>query len=267
MTRIAITGAAGRMGRALIETTLGTAGVTLAAAFEHPDSPALGRDAGALAGRDAIGIIVGASPAAELDRFDVLVDFTAPEATLAHVRLCRSAGRRLVIGTTGLNAAQQAAVRDAARDIAIVHAPNMSIGVNLCFKLIELAARVLGAGSDIEIIEAHHAGKQDAPSGTALRLGEVAAGALGRDLAKCAVYERQGRTGARRAGSIGFSSIRAGDIVGDHTVLFATAGERVEITHRATSRGNFAAGALRAAQWIMGREHGLYDMQDVLDLK
>lgn len=267
MTRIAISGAAGRMGRALIEAALGTPGITLAAAFEHPESPAVGRDAGTLVGQDAVGVTVGANPGATMDRFDVLVDFTAPEATLAHVRQCRGGGKRLVIGTTGLNAAQLAAIGDASHDVAIVYAPNMSIGVNLCFKLTELAARVLGADSDIEIIEAHHNQKQDAPSGTALRLGEVAAAALGRDLSACAVYARQGRTGARRAGSIGFSSIRAGDIIGDHTVLFAADGERVEITHSATSRGNFAAGALRAAQWVMGRERGLFDMQDVLDLK
>lgn len=267
MTRIAITGAAGRMGRALIEAALATPGVTLAAAFEHPDSPAMGRDAGTLAGRDAVGIVVAPNIGAAMDQFDVLVDFTAPEATLSHVRQCSGAGKSLVIGTTGLNAAQLAAIRDASRDIAIVHAPNMSIGVNLCFKLTELAARVLGQGSDIEIIEAHHNQKQDAPSGTALRLGEVAAVALGRELSACGVYAREGQTGARRAGSIGFSSIRAGDIVGEHTVLFAAAGERVEITHRATSRGNFAAGAMRAAQWVMGREPGLFDMQDVLDLK
>ncbi len=267
MTRIAITGAAGRMGRALIEATLDTAGVQLSAAFEHPDSPVLGRDAGVLAGRDAVGILISADPAASADRFDVLVDFSAPAATLSHLQMCRAARRPMVIGTTGLDDAQLSAVRDAAGTIAIVHAPNMSIGVNLCFKLTELAARVLGDGSDIEIIEAHHNRKQDAPSGTALRLGEVAAAALGRDLASCAVHARQGQTGARRRGSIGLSSIRAGDIIGDHTVLFAAPGERVEITHRAGSRGNFAAGALRAAQWLQGRKQGLYDMQDVLGLK
>lgn len=267
MTRIAITGAAGRMGRALIEATLDSSDVQLGAAFEHPDSPAQGRDAGTLAGRDAIGVVVTADATAALDRFDVLVDFSAPAATLSHVQACRAGRRPIVIGTTGLDGTQLAAVRAAAGTIAIVHAPNMSIGVNLCFKLTQLAARVLGDASDIEIIEAHHNQKQDAPSGTALRLGEVAAAALGQELASCAVHGRSGQTGARRAGSIGFSSIRAGDIVGDHTVLFAAPGERVEITHRATSRGNFAAGALRAAQWVMGRERGLYDMQDVLDLK
>jgi 4-hydroxy-tetrahydrodipicolinate reductase len=267
MTRLAITGAAGRMGRALIESAQGTPTVSITAAIEHLASPAVGRDAGELVGRGRLGVTIVSSIADVLGQFDVLVDFTTPAATLANVQACRAAGKRMVIGTTGLNAEQSAAMREAARDIAIVKSPNMSIGVNLCFKLTELAARTLGADCDIEIIEAHHRQKKDAPSGTALRLGEVAAAALGRDLDACAVHGRAGQTGARRPGSIGFSSIRAGDIIGDHTVLFAAAGERVEITHRATSRENFAAGALRAAQWLMARERGLYDMQDVLGLK
>lgn len=267
MTRLAITGAAGRMGRALIESATETPGVSVAAAIEHLASPAVGRDAGELAGRGRLGVTIVSSLADVMDQFDVLVDFTAPAATLANVQACRAARKPMVIGTTGLTGEQSATVRDAARDIAIVHAPNMSIGVNLCFKLTELAARTLGADCDIEIIEAHHSQKKDAPSGTALRLGEVAAGAYGRNLSACAVYSREGQTGARKSGSIGFSSIRAGDIIGDHTVLFAAPGERIEITHRATSRENFAAGALRAAQWLMGRERGLFDMQDVLGLK
>lgn len=267
MIRLAITGAAGRMGRALIETAIKTRGVSVVAAIEHPSSLAVGRDAAELVGRERLGVAIVSSLAGVLDRFDVLVDFTTPEVTVTNVRACRAAGKPMVIGTTGLSVDQVAAVRDAARDVAIVHAPNMSIGVNLCFKLTELAARILGADSDIEIIEAHHNQKKDAPSGTALRLGEVAANVLGRDLSMCAVYAREGETGARPAGTIGFSSIRAGDIVGDHTVLFATDGERLEIIHRATSRNNFAAGALRAAQWVMGRERGLFDMQDVLGLK
>ena len=267
MTRLAITGAAGRMGRALIESALETSGVSIGAAIELPAVPAVGRDAGELIGRERLGVTIVSSLAEVLEHFDVLVDFTAPLATLANVQACRVAGKRMVIGTTGLSVDQTAAVRDAARDIAIVQAPNMSIGVNLCFKLTELAAQILGADSDIEIIEAHHSQKKDAPSGTALRLGEIVAGVLGGDLRDRAVYARDGQSGARKPGSIGFSSIRAGDIIGDHTVLFAAPGERVEIAHCATSRENFAAGALRAAQWLMGRERGLYDMQDVLGLR
>jgi len=267
MTRLAITGAAGRMGRALIESSQGMPAVTLTAAIEHLASSAVGHDAGELVGRGRLGVTIVSSIADVLGQFDVLVDFTSPPATLANVETCRAAAKRMVIGTTGLNAEQSAAVRAAARDIAIVQSPNMSIGVNLCFKLTELAARTLGPECDMEIIEAHHSQKKDAPSGTALHLGEVAARALGRDLDAAAVHGRAGQAGARQPGSIGFASIRAGDIIGDHTVLFAAPGERIEITHRATSRGNFAAGALRAAQWLMGRERGLYDMQDVLGLK
>jgi len=267
MTRLAITGAAGRMGRALIESAQAVPDISVTAAIEHLASPAVGRDAGELTGRGRLGITIVSSLADVIGRFDVLVDFTAPDATLANVEACRAAQKRMVIGTTGLTAGQLATVRDAARDIAIVQSPNMSIGVNLCFKLTEIAARTLGAACDIEIVEAHHSQKKDVPSGTALRLGEVAAAALGRDLTSAAVHSRAGQTGARSPGSIGFASIRAGDIIGDHTVLFASPGERIEITHRATSRENFAAGALRAAQWLMGRERGLYDMQDVLGLK
>ena len=267
MTRLAIAGAAGRMGRALIEAAQGTPAVSVTAAIEHLASPAVGRDAGEFVGQRRLGVTIVSSVADVMDQFDVLVDFTSPAATLANVLACRAAGKPMVIGTTGLNAEQSAAVQSAARDIAIVQSPNMSIGVNLCFKLTELAARTLGADCDIEIVEAHHSQKKDAPSGTALRLGEVAARALGRDLEACPAHDRAGQPGARRPGSIGFSSIRAGDIIGDHTVLLAAPGERIEITHRATSRSNFAAGALRAAQWVMGRDRGLYDMQDVLGLK
>jgi 4-hydroxy-tetrahydrodipicolinate reductase len=266
MTRIAIAGAGGRMGRALIDAAVSTPGVTLAAAFEREGAAAIGRDAGTLAGREPLGVVV--CPATDAaGGFDVLIDFTAPEATLAHVRLCRGAAKRMVIGTTGLDDAQLAAVREAGREIGIVFSPNMSVGVNLCFRLTELAARTLGPDIDIEIVEAHHAAKRDAPSGTALRLGAVVAAAQGRELSECAVYTRAADTGPRRPGSIGFSTIRAGDIIGEHTVLFAAAGERVEITHRATSRANFAVGALRAAAWVSGRGAGLYDMLDVLGLK
>ncbi len=267
MTRIAITGAAGRMGRTLIEACRQTEGLELGAAVERPGSAALGVDAGVLAGGDALGVEVTDRLDEAAERFDVLVDFTLPEATAANLAVCRAAGRRMVIGTTGLDEAQRAALQDAADSIGIVFAPNMSVGVNLCFKLLDLAARVLGDEVDIEIIEAHHRHKVDAPSGTALRMGEVVAEALGRDLKSCAVYGRQGRTGERDRRTIGFETIRAGDIVGDHTVLFAGLGERVEITHKASSRMTFAKGAMRAAAWIMQRPDGLYDMQDVLGLR
>ncbi|MBI2994072.1 MAG: 4-hydroxy-tetrahydrodipicolinate reductase [Gammaproteobacteria bacterium] len=267
MIRIAIAGAAGRMGRSLIEACDATPGVTVGAAVERADSPFIGRDLCALAGGNERSVPFLANLAAATGQFDVLVDFTNPSATIANLEVCRAAGKRMVIGTTGLDGAQRAIVDAGSRDIAIVVAPNMSIGVNLCFKLAELAARVVGDDTDIEIVEAHHSQKKDAPSGTALRFGEIIAGALGRDLRACAVYKREGETGPRRPGTIGFESIRAGDIVGDHTVLFASAGERIEITHRASTRATFAAGALRAAQWIMGRERGLFDMQDVLGLR
>jgi 4-hydroxy-tetrahydrodipicolinate reductase len=200
------------------------------------------------------------------DDFDVLIDFTRPEPTLAHLEICRQAGRRMVIGTTGFSDEQKERIATAAQDIAIVFAPNMSVGVNLCLKLLDMAARVLGEDVDVEIIEAHHRYKVDAPSGTALRMGEVVAAALGRDLKSCAVYGRQGHTGERDRKTIGFETIRAGDIVGDHTVLFAGSGERVEITHKASSRMTFANGALRAAAWLTQQDAGLFDMQDVLGL-
>lgn len=267
MTRIAITGAAGRMGRNLIQACHETGGVELTAALEHPEHPLLGSDAGELAGIGKNGVTLGADLAAVSGSFDVLIDFTRPEPTLANLALCRKAGRRMVIGTTGFSDAEKTLIADAAREIAVVFAPNMSAGVNLCLKLLDLAARVLGDTVDIEVIEAHHRHKVDAPSGTALRMGEVVAGALGRDLKECAVYGREGHTGERARGTIGFETIRAGDIVGDHTVMFAGSGEIVEITHRATSRMTFANGAVRAALWLADRPAGLFDMQDVLGLK
>lgn len=267
MTRIAITGAAGRMGRNLIQACHETDGVELAAALEHPEHPLQGSDAGELAGIGKNGVTLGADLAAVTGSFDVLIDFTRPGPTLANLALCRKAGHRMVIGTTGFSDAEKALIADAARDIAVVFAPNMSAGVNLCLKLLDLAARVLGETVDIEVIEAHHRHKVDAPSGTALRMGEVVAEALGRDLKTCAVYGREGHTGERARGTIGFETIRAGDIVGDHTVMFAGSGEIVEITHRATSRMTFANGAVRAAAWLAGRPSGLFDMQDVLGLR
>lgn len=267
MTRIAVAGASGRMGRTLIEACRGHAGLRLTAAIDRPGSPALGRDAGEVAGIGPVGVIVGADLAAVARDFDVLIDFTLPDATAAHVALCHEAGRRMVIGTTGFSPDQRRDIERRAADIAIMLAPNMSVGVNLCFKLLDIAARVLGDEVDIEIIEAHHRNKVDAPSGTALRMGEVIADALGRDLARCAVYGRDGHTGVRDRATIGFETIRAGDIVGEHRVMFAGLGERVEIMHTATSRFTFAGGALRAAGWIMRHETGLFDMQDVLGLK
>jgi 4-hydroxy-tetrahydrodipicolinate reductase len=219
-----------------------------------------------VAGVGELGVAIADDIASVIDRFDVLIDFTAPEASLAHLDLCRANGKRMVIGTTGFSDEQKQQIEAASKDIAVVFAPNMSIGVNLCLKLLDTAARVLGDTVDIEVIEAHHRHKVDAPSGTALRMGEVVADALGRDLKECAVYGREGITGARDRGTIGFETIRAGDIVGDHTVMFATEGERVEITHKASSRMTFASGAVRAAAWVSSKGEGLYDMQDVLGL-
>ncbi|MCP5201643.1 MAG: 4-hydroxy-tetrahydrodipicolinate reductase [Gammaproteobacteria bacterium] len=266
MTRIAIAGAAGRMGRTLIELCQASDTLSLAAAVERPGAPQVGLDPGVLVGSQPAGCVIVDDLAAVLDDFDVLIDFTLPESTLRNVATCRAAGKRMVIGTTGLGA-DAAQVRAAGDDVAIVFAPNMSVGVNLCFRLIELAARALGDDFDVEIVEAHHRHKIDAPSGTAVRMGEIVAETLGRDLATCAVYGREGRTGPRDSRTIGFETIRAGEIVGDHTVLFAGAGERVEITHRAADRSTFAHGALRAAAWVAARDRGVFDMQDVLGLR
>ena len=266
MTRIAVVGAAGRMGKNLVQAVAEADGMQLGAATEHPESGLTGIDAGQLAGVGEMGVRIVNDLAQVLDDFDVLIDFTRPAVTMAHLNLCRSAGKAMVIGTTGLNEAEKKRLQEAAGEIGIVFAPNMSVGVNLCLKLLDLAARVLGDDVDIEIIEAHHRHKEDAPSGTALRMGEVVADALGRDLKKCAVYGREGVTGERDRKTIGFSTIRAGDIVGDHTVMFASEGERVEITHKASSRMTFANGAVRAANWLQQQPAGLYDMQDVLGL-
>ena len=264
--RVAVTGAAGRMGRTLIEALAQAEGLELGAAFERPGHDAIGRDAGELAGVGRCGVAIGDSIAAAVAAFDTLIDFSVPSATLAALEVCRDAGKALVIGTTGFDAAGRAQIAAAAERIPIVMAPNYSVGVNLCYKLIELAAGVLGDSVDVEVIEAHHRNKIDAPSGTALKMGEILAQALGRDLGADAVYDRHGITGARERRSIGFQTIRGGDIVGEHTVIFAGAGERIEIAHRASSRMNFAGGALRAARWLGGRSNGLYDMQDVLGL-
>lgn len=267
MIRIGINGAAGRMGKALVEASSGDPEVTLVVAAERPGSPSIGSDAGALAGIGTIGVPIVAGFDRAVGEVDVVIDFSQPAASIDCLSLCRSRGQRMVIGTTGFDPPQRQLIEEAAAEVAILCAPNMSVGVNLLFKLSEIAARALGDAADVEIIEAHHRHKLDAPSGTALRLGEVIAAALGRDLAQCAVYGRQGHTGERDRQTIGFETIRGGDIVGDHCVLFAGVGERIELTHRASSRATFALGAMRAVRWLMGRQRGLYDMQDVLGLR
>jgi len=265
--RIAVAGAGGRMGRTLVQAVNETNGLVLGTATERSGSSLLGADAGELAGVGRLDVLVASDLADRLDDFDVLIDFTSPAATIAHLEVCRAAGKRLVIGTTGLDQGQRNAIAAAGLETGIVFAPNMSVGVNLCFKLLDIAARVLGDEVDIEIIEAHHRHKVDAPSGTALRMGEVIAAALGRDLNAVAVYGREGQTGPRERQTIGFETIRAGDVVGEHSVWFAADGERIEIAHKASSRMTFARGAARAAAWIAGRGPGLFDMQDVLGLR
>lgn len=263
---IAIAGCSGRMGRALLETVAQAPDMRLAAALERKGSPFVGKDAGELFGAPC-GVSISEDTAIALAGCNAMIDFTRPEATLDHLKACRELGINIVIGTTGFSAEQKELIADAGRDIGVVFAPNMSVGVNLSLKLLDMAARVLNEGYDIEIVEAHHRHKVDAPSGTALRMGEVVANALGRNLAECAVYGREGVTGERSPSTIGFATVRGGDIVGDHTVLFAGTGERVEITHKASSRATFALGALRAARFLAQRGKGLFDMQDVLGLR
>jgi len=267
MIHVAIAGAAGRMGRNLLDACHQAEGVRCTAASEQVNSPFIGVDAGELAGIGHLNVPITTDLAPLIDHFDVLIDFTRPAATLAHLACCRAAGKAMVIGTTGFSTEQKAEIVSAGGDIPLVFAPNMSVGVNVCFKLLEMAAQVLGNEVDIEIIEAHHRHKVDAPSGTALAMGQVVARALNRDLEQCAVYGRHGVTGERDRPAIGFATVRAGDIVGEHTVMFADVGERLEITHRASSRMTFAKGAVRAAAWLAGRGPGLFDMQDVLDLR
>jgi 4-hydroxy-tetrahydrodipicolinate reductase len=254
------------MGRALIEAATSTQGVALGAALDVAGSPLAGHDAGEIA-PGARGVRIGSDPAAALAACDVLIDFTRPEGTLVHVAACRAAKRAIVIGTTGFESGQLAEIRAAAKEIAIVMAPNMSVGVNVALKLVETAAKALGPDYDVEVFEVHHKLKVDAPSGTALKLGEVAAAARGTTLEKAGVFARHGATGERKPGSIGFSVARAGDVVGDHTVFFAGPGERIEITHRSSSRATYAQGAMRAARFAASKPPGLYDMQDVLGLK
>jgi 4-hydroxy-tetrahydrodipicolinate reductase len=264
--RLAIAGAGGRMGRVLIDVATSTPGLMLGSAFDMPGSPFAGHDAGELCAA-ATGVKIGTDAAAALADADVLIDFTRPEGTIAHAKACRAAKRAMVIGTTGFSAAQVDEIRAISRDIAIMMAPNMSIGVVVMSKLVEMASRVLGPDYDAEVFEIHHNKKVDAPSGTALMLGKVAAKARGQSFDDGAVFERHGNTGERKAGTVGFAALRGGDIVGDHTVFFAGTGERIEITHRSTSRATYAQGAMRAARFIATAKPGLYDMDDVLGLR
>jgi 4-hydroxy-tetrahydrodipicolinate reductase len=265
--RIAVAGVSGRMGVVLVRAAIDSDKTQFTAAISRPGSQSLGKDAGELAGSGSSGIKVVDDIAAVIDQFDVLIDFTRPGSSMDMIERCRQAGKKLVIGTTGYTDVQKGRIAEAAKDVAIVLAPNMSVGVNLSLKLLEMTAEIMGDYTDIEIIEAHHRYKVDAPSGTALRMGEVIANSLGRNLKDCAIYGREGNIGERDRKTIGFSTIRAGDIVGEHTVMFADEGECIEITHKATSRMTFANGAIRAAVWLKDKSIGLYDMQDVLGLK
>ena len=264
--KIAVVGACGRMGRMIIESVLKDGQATLASAIDQPGTAALGKDAGELVGMPC-GVAVSSDVEAGIARADCLIDFTRPEGTLEHLEICRRHNVAIVIGTTGFDDAGKAAIAAAAREIPVVFSPNMSVGVNVVFKLLDTASRILSEGYDIEVVEAHHRHKIDAPSGTALGMGEVIARALGRDLKQCAVYGREGVTGERDPSTIGFATVRGGDIVGDHTVMYCGTGERVEISHKAGSRMPYAQGSLRAARFLAGRSSGLFDMQDVLGLR
>ena len=264
--RIAIAGASGRMGQMLIEAVLAAPDLALAGALDVAGSPALGRDAGAALGR-ATGVSVTDELRSGLQNAQVLIDFTRPEGSLKHLAICRELRLAVVIGTTGFSEAQKASIAEHARHLPIMLAPNMSVGMNVVLRLLAQAAQALNEGYDIEVIEAHHRHKVDAPSGTALQMGEVLAQALGRELKDCAVYARQGVPGAREPSSIGFASIRGGDIIGDHTVMFAGTGERIEISHKSSSRAGYALGSLRAARFLASKQSGLYDMNDVLGLR
>ena len=266
MMKIAIAGATGRMGKMLIEAVLNCTDAELVGALEHESCPLLGEDAGAFLGKKT-GVAITSDISKTLTDAEFLIDFTRPEGTMAHLAVAQKTSTKMIIGTTGLSPEQIDGLKKASANLAIVFAPNMSVGVNATFKLLEIAAKMLNEGYDIEIVEAHHRHKVDAPSGTALRMGEVIADALGEKLDDVAVYAREGHTGERKAGSIGFATIRGGDIVGDHTVLFAGEGERIEISHKSSSRQSYAQGSLRAARFLRGQSSGLYDMQDVLGLR
>ncbi len=264
MLRIAIAGSAGRMGRMLIQAVVESNKMSLGAASESPNNSFLGADAGELAGVGTLNIKIVADLATVANDFDILIDFTSPQVTLAHLDFCQTHHKKIVIGTTGFTESQKQQINTFAQDTAIVFAANMSVGVNLCLKLLQMTSQIIGEEADIEIIEAHHRHKVDAPSGTALKMGEVIADTLGRDLNKVAVYGRQGITGEREKDTIGFETIRAGDVVGEHSVWFASEGERIEITHKASNRMTFAKGAIRSADWLQNKEKGLFDMPDVL---
>ena len=264
--KIAVAGASGRMGRMLIEAIAADPEATLAGALDIAGAPSIGSDAAAFSGQPA-GVLIESDLARGLAQSEFLIDFTRPEGTLRHLEYCAAHGIKMIIGTTGFDDAGKAAIAAAAKKTAIVFAPNMSVGVNVTLKLLQMAAQALAKGYDIEIIEAHHRHKVDAPSGTALKMGEVIAEAIGRDLKDCAVYERYGHTGERDPSTIGFSTIRGGDIVGDHTVLFAGTGERIEVTHKSSSRATYAQGSLRAVRFLAGQSRGLFDMFDVLNLR
>lgn len=264
--RIAVAGASGRMGQMLIEAITTTENTTLAGALDMENSPSIGQDAAIFTGKPA-GVPISSDLSQGLAHADYLIDFTRPEGTLKHLAYCAKHGIKMIIGTTGFDEAGKAAIAKAAQEIAIVFSPNMSVGVNVTMKLLEMAAKHFSEGYDIEIIEAHHRHKVDAPSGTALKMGEVIAKAVGRDLKEVAEYAREGVTGAREPSTIGFSTIRGGDIVGDHTVLFAGIGERIEITHKSSSRATYVTGSLRAVRFLQHQQRGLFDMNDVLGLK
>ncbi len=263
-TKVGVCGAAGRMGKVILEVCNETENIEIGAAIECSSSPMVGIDAGEQAGIGLIGVLITDDFSEIVNKFDVLIDFTVATSFTDNLAKCHASGKSMVIGTTGLDDNQKELIKKTAEDIPIVFAPNMSIGVNLCLKLLETAAQVIGDDADIEIIEAHHRHKKDAPSGTSLHMGEVIADTLGRNLRECAIYSREGITSERDKNTIGFATIRAGDIVGEHTVMFALAGELVEITHKATSRKTFASGAVRAAQWLKGKDKGLFSMQNVL---
>jgi 4-hydroxy-tetrahydrodipicolinate reductase len=264
--KVGIAGAGGKMGRMLIGRCMQDPGFKLMAAIEHSESSLVGVDAGLLSGSTSAGVKVTSNLIEVIRSIDILIDFTTPESTLSNVLVCQEKGKPIVIGTTGLGENIRA-LESASQYIPIMFAPNMSIGVNICFQVLESVARALGDEFDVEIIEAHHRDKIDSPSGTALRMGEIVAKALGRDLSDCALYGREGDVGVREPKTIGFGTLRGGDIVGEHTVMFAGPGERIEITHRASDRSNFANGALKAAKWLESKKHGLYDMLDVLNLR
>lgn len=266
MLNVAIGGSNGRMGKSLVQAAIDEPQISIGAASVTENCPSLGEDVGLLSGVGPLHVVTVDDFEQVMDDFDLMIDFTGTEATIMHLDLCSRYGKKMVIGTTGFSNEEKQHIKEISEKIAIVFAPNMSIGVNVLFKLIEQATAVLGDSSDIEIIEAHHRHKVDAPSGTALHMGEVAAEVLGRNLADVAVYGREGIVGERQDKTIGFETIRAGDIIGDHTIMFASSGERLEITHRSSSRMNYAAGALRAALWLQDKENGLYNMQDVLGL-